>query len=44
MRREGRQRVAMNEATLRKVNEEMELDQDASRLLTSLCECGRLAE
>ena len=30
MRREGRQRVAMNEATFRKVNEGIELGQDAS--------------
>jgi hypothetical protein len=37
MRREGRQRVAMNEATFRKVNEGMELGQDPS-----VCECGRL--
>jgi predicted ThiF/HesA family dinucleotide-utilizing enzyme len=42
MRREGRQRVAMNEATFRKVNEGMELGQDPSGLLTFVCECGRL--
>jgi predicted ThiF/HesA family dinucleotide-utilizing enzyme len=39
---EGRQRVAMNEATFRKVNEGIEAGQDASGLLTFLCECGRL--
>ena len=32
----------MNEATFHKVNEGMELGQDASRLLTFVCECGRL--
>jgi hypothetical protein len=42
MRREGRQRVAMNEATFRKVNEGMGAGQDPSGLLTFLCECGRL--
>ena len=42
MRREGRQRVAMNEATFRKVNEGMEVGQDSSGLMTFLCECGRL--
>jgi hypothetical protein len=42
MRREGRQRVAMNEATFRKVNEGMELGQDPSGLLTFMCECGPL--
>ena len=42
MRREGRQRVAMNEATFRKVNEGMEVGQDPSGLMTFLCECGRL--
>ena len=42
MRREGRQRVAMNEATFRKVNEGMEVGQDPSGLLTFMCECGRL--
>ena len=42
MRREGRQRVAMNEATFRKVNEGMEAGQDPSGLLTFVCECGRL--
>ena len=39
---EGRQRVAMNEATFRKVNEGMEAGQDPAGLLTFLCECGRL--
>jgi hypothetical protein len=38
----GRQRVAMNEATFRKVNEGMEAGQDPTGLLTFLCECGRL--
>jgi hypothetical protein len=42
MRREGKQRVAMNEATFRKVNEGMELGQDPSGLMTFVCECGRL--
>jgi hypothetical protein len=39
---EGRQRVAMNEATFRTVNEGMEAGQDPGGLLTFLCECGRL--
>jgi hypothetical protein len=39
---EGRQRVAMNEATFRTVNEGMQAGQDPSGLLTFLCECGRL--
>jgi predicted ThiF/HesA family dinucleotide-utilizing enzyme len=42
MKREGKQRVAMNEATFRKVNEGMEASQDPSGLLTFVCECGRL--
>ena len=42
MEREGKQRVAMNEATFRKVNEGMEVGQDPSGLLTFVCECGRL--
>jgi hypothetical protein len=43
MKRQGKQRVAMNEATFRKVNEGMEAGQDASDLLlTFVCECGRL--
>jgi predicted ThiF/HesA family dinucleotide-utilizing enzyme len=42
MEPEGRQRVAMNEATFRKVNEGMEVGQDPSGLLTFVCECGRL--
>jgi hypothetical protein len=42
MERQGRQRVAMNEATFRKVNEGMEAGQDASGLLRFVCECGRL--
>src|SRR4051812_21121428 len=37
----GRQRVAMNEATFRKVNEGMEAAQPAGRM-TFICECGRL--
>jgi hypothetical protein len=39
---EGRQRVAMNEATFRKVNEGMEAGQEPPGLMTFLCECGRL--
>ena len=39
---QGRQRVAMNEATFRKINEGMETGQDPSGLLTFVCECGRL--
>ena len=42
MEPEGRQRVAMNEATFRKVNEGMEVGQDPAGLLTFVCECGRL--
>jgi hypothetical protein len=42
MDRQGKQRVAMNEATFRKVNEGLELGQDPSGLLTFVCECGRL--
>ena len=42
MEREGRQRVAMNEATFRKVNEGMEAGQESSGLLNFVCECGRL--
>jgi hypothetical protein len=42
MEREAKQRVAMNEATFRKVNEGMESGQDPSGLLTFVCECGRL--
>ena len=42
MKREGRQRVAMNEAAFRKVNEGMEVGQDPLGLLTFVCECGRL--
>jgi predicted ThiF/HesA family dinucleotide-utilizing enzyme len=42
MERQGRQRVAMNEATFRKVNEAMEVGQDPAGLLTFVCECGRL--
>jgi hypothetical protein len=42
MEREGKQRVAMNEATFRKVNEGMEVGQDPAGLLTFVCECGRL--
>jgi hypothetical protein len=37
-----RQRVAMNEATFRRVNEGMEAGQDPDGLLTFVCECGRL--
>jgi hypothetical protein len=39
---QGRQRVAMNEVTFRKVNEGMEAGQDPPGPLTFLCECGRL--
>jgi len=39
---EGRQRVAMNEVTFRKVNEGMEAGHGAQGLLTFVCECGRL--
>jgi hypothetical protein len=39
---QGRQRVAMNEATFRRINEGMEAGQDPSGLLTFVCECGRL--
>jgi hypothetical protein len=42
MQRDGKQRVAMNEAAFRKVNEGMEVGQDPSGLLTFVCECGRL--
>jgi hypothetical protein len=42
MEREGKQRVAMNEATFRKVNEGMEAAQDDPDLLSFVCECGRL--
>jgi hypothetical protein len=42
MEREGKQRVAMNEATFRTVNEGMEAGQDPAGLLTFICECGRL--
>jgi hypothetical protein len=36
------QRVAMNEAAFRKVNEGMEAGQDPPGLLSFVCECGRL--
>jgi hypothetical protein len=42
MKPEGKQRVAMNEATFRKVNEGMEVGQDPSGVLSFVCECGRL--
>jgi hypothetical protein len=42
MQSQGKQRVAMNEATFRKVNEGMEVGQDPSGLMTFVCECGRL--
>ena len=42
MKREDKQRVAMNEATFRKVNEGMQVGPDPSGLLTFVCECGRL--
>jgi len=42
MERTGKQRVAMNEATFRKVNEGMEAGQDPAGMLRFVCECGRL--
>ena len=42
MSSQGKQRVAMNEATFRKVNEGMEAGQDPSGMMTFVCECGRL--
>jgi hypothetical protein len=39
---QGRQRVAMNEATFRRVNEGMEAGQGPEGMLTFFCECGRL--
>jgi hypothetical protein len=42
MQRQEKQRIALNEATFRKVNEGMEVGQDPSGLLTFVCECGRL--
>jgi predicted ThiF/HesA family dinucleotide-utilizing enzyme len=39
---QGRQRVAMNEATFRKVNEGMEAGQGQEGMLAFFCECGRL--
>jgi hypothetical protein len=39
---QGKQRVAMNEATFRKVNEGMQVGQGSGGLLTFICECGRL--
>jgi hypothetical protein len=39
---QGRQRVAMNEATFRRVNEGLETGQDPGGRLTFMCECGRL--
>jgi hypothetical protein len=42
MERQGKQRVAMNEATFRKVNEGMKDGQDGAGLLNFVCECGRL--
>ena len=42
MDRQDKQRVAMNEATFRKVNEGMEVGPDPAGLLTFVCECGRL--
>jgi len=38
----SKQRLAMNEATFRKVNEGMEVGQDPAGLLIFICECGRL--
>ncbi len=42
MEHRGKQRVAMNEATFRKVNEGMKAGQDAAGLMSFVCECGRL--
>ena len=42
MKPEGKQRVAMNEATFRKINEGVDARPDSSGLLTFVCECGRL--
>jgi hypothetical protein len=42
MNRQDKQRVAMNEATFRKVNEGMEAGQDPVGLLAFVCECGRM--
>ncbi len=42
MDRQDKQRVAMNEATFRKVNEGMEVGQDPGGLLAFVCECGRM--
>jgi hypothetical protein len=42
MRPEEKQRVAVNEAAFRKVNEGMEVGLDPSGLLSFVCECGRL--
>ena len=39
---QSKQRVAMNEAAFRKVNEGMEVGQDPAGLLTFICECGRM--
>jgi hypothetical protein len=42
MNRRDKQRIAVNEATFRKVNEGMEVGQDPAGLLTFVCECGRM--
>jgi hypothetical protein len=42
MDHQSKQRVAMNEATFRKVNEGMEAAQQPGGLLSFICECGRL--
>ena len=42
MDRQDKQRVAVNEATFRRVNEGMEVGQDPAGLLTFVCECGRM--
>ena len=42
MKSEDTQRIAMNEAVFRKVNEGMEAGQEPSGLLSFVCECGRL--
>jgi hypothetical protein len=41
MEREGKQRVAMNEAAFRKVNEGIKSGKESSGLLNFVWECGR---
>jgi hypothetical protein len=42
MDRQDEQRIAMNEATFRKVNEGLEAGQPPEGRLTFICECGRM--